>query len=306
MINNVLVLTGPTASGKSSLAQKVALALSGEIICMDSMQVYVGLDIGTAKPSAKEQKEVPHHLFDIREPGQPFSVAEYFELAQKTVEDIHKRGRLPIFVGGTGLYLRALQGGLDFGGTPSNPIIRERYQKISQEEGNLAVHRILAEKDPQSAARLHPNNLRRVIRALEILETTGQPMGEITKVKPLIPYALKAYALFWPREQLYERINLRVDEMMATGLLDEVKALLQKGLPQDAQCMQSLGYKELIPYLLGKGTLIEAVEVLKRRTRNYAKRQLTWFMAEKDLTWLPGETAIHENADTIVMEMRKV
>ena len=306
MNNQVLVLAGPTASGKSALSLPLAQALNGEIVCMDSMQVYRYMDIGTAKPDRYEQAQVNHHLFDILEPEQNFSVAEYVVMAQDKIRDIHSRGKLPIFCGGTGLYLRALSGGMDFGGTQADEAIRARYQRLAQEQGNEAVHRILSEKDPESAKNLHPNNLRRVIRALEILEITGRPMSQQTREdqEPL-PYTLYACALSWPRETLYGRINQRVDQMMEAGLLDEVKNLLARGVPLTAQSMQGLGYKELIPYLNGETGLEEALEVLKRRTRNYAKRQLTWFKAEKDLRWLNGEDGTAANTDIIIKEMSK-
>ncbi|MDI9519931.1 MAG: tRNA (adenosine(37)-N6)-dimethylallyltransferase MiaA [Bacillota bacterium] len=306
MKNSVLVLAGPTASGKSALSLPLAKALNGEIVCMDSMQVYRYMDIGTAKPDRDEQAQVKHHLFDILDPDQSFSVAEYAVLAQETIHDIHRRGKLPIFCGGTGLYLRALSGGMDFGGTQADEAIRARYQRLAQEQGNEAVHRILLEKDPESAQNLHPNNLRRVIRALEILEITGKPMSRQTrKGKEPLPYTLFIYALSWPRETLYERINLRVDRMMEMGLLDEVKNLLNRGVPLTAQSMQGLGYKELVPFINGETELEETLEVLKRRTRNYAKRQITWFKVEKDLRWLSGEDGTATNTDIIIKEMSK-
>ena len=306
MKNSVLVLAGPTASGKSALSLPLAQALDGEIVCMDSMQVYRHMDIATAKPDRDEQAQVKHHLFDILEPDQSFSVAEYAVLAQETIHDIHHRGKLPIFCGGTGLYLRALSGGMDFGGAQADEAIRARYQRLAREQGNESVHRILAEKDPESAKNLHSNNLRRVISALEILEITGKPMSRQTREgKEPLPYTLSVYALSWPRETLYERINLRVDRMMEMGLLDEVKNLLDRGVPLTVQSMQGLGYKELVPFINGETGLEEALEVLKRRTRNYAKRQITWFKAEKDLRWLNGEGGTDINTDIIIKEMSK-
>ncbi len=304
MRNRVLVLTGPTASGKSALSIPLAEALNGEVVCMDSMQVYKGMDIGTAKPDKDEQQQVKHHLLDIIEPGEPFSVAEYARLAEDAIKDIHARGKLPIFCGGTGLYLRAISGGMDFGGTQADETIRARYQALAQEQGNEAVHRVLMEKDKKSAESLHPNNLRRVIRALEVVEITGRPLSEQTRVdKPPLLYDLTAYALLWPRETLYERINTRVDRMMEMGLVDEVKALMDKGVPLDSLSMQGLGYKELVPCLNGLADLEEALETLKRRTRNYAKRQMTWFKAEKAVKWLNGQDGTARNVDTIIKEM---
>lgn len=304
MKNRVLVLTGPTASGKSAMSLPLAEALNGEVVCMDSMQVYKGMDIGTAKPDKGEQQQVKHHLLDIIEPGEAFSVAEYAKLAEDAIKDIHSRGKLPIFCGGTGLYLRAISGGMDFGGTQADETIRARYQALAQEQGNEAVHRVLMEKDSKSAESLHPNNLRRVIRALEVVEITGRPLSEQTREdKPPLPYDLTAYALLWPRETLYERINTRVDRMMEMGLMDEVKALMDKGVPLDSQSMQGLGYKELVPCLSGQSSLEDALETLKRRTRNYAKRQMTWFRAEKAVKWLNGQDGTARNVDTIIKEM---
>ena len=304
MKTRVLALTGPTASGKSALSLPLARELNGEIICMDSMQMYKGMDIGTAKPDQKERTEVPHHLLDLVEPGVPYSAAEYKEAALSAIRDIVSRGKLPILCGGTGLYLRALTGGLDFGGAPADEGIRARYQTIADTQGNEAVHQILADKDPQSAQVLHPNNLRRVIRALEVLEVTGLPFSaRAPKEKPDSPYAFKMYALKWQRETLYERIGQRVDRMMEEGLLDEVRALIDKGVPPDAQSMQGLGYKELVPCLSGQASLNDATELIKRRTRNYAKRQITWFKAEQGLVWLPGENGKDSNIKTILKEM---
>ena len=303
---SILGLVGPTASGKSALALKAAQALQGEIVCMDSMQVYRGMDIGTAKPAPEEQALVPHHLLDIVEPGQPFSVAEYKERAGAALEGILSQGRLPLLCGGTGLYLRALSRGMDFGSTPGDPAVRAGYFLLAQGKGNEAVHAILQEKDPLSAARLHPNNLRRVVRALEVLEVTGQPFSAQQMHKDSDgPYDLRLFALSWPREMLYRRINERVAAMLEAGLLGEVRALLEAGVPTDAQSMQGLGYKELVPAAQGEMPLADAAELLSRRTRNYAKRQLTWFKADPRITWLDGEDGIQKNLQIIILEMSK-
>ena len=286
----ILGLVGPTASGKSALALKAAQAMNGEIVCMDSMQVFQGMDIGTAKSSRQDREMVPHHMLDIVPPDSPYSVAEYQPRAKAAIAEILSRGRLPVLCGGTGLYLRALSREMRFGDTPSNVLIRERYLHMAQEEGNEAVHRILTEKDPETAKKLHPNNLRRVIRALEVLELTGQPMSAQQPQRDEDgPYDLKLYALAWPRQELYERINARADRMLRDGLLRELRGLVEAGVNPAAQSMQGLGYKELLPYLNGETSLEEAMELLSRRTRNYAKRQMTWFTADKRITWLNGK-----------------
>ncbi|NLX83205.1 MAG: tRNA (adenosine(37)-N6)-dimethylallyltransferase MiaA [Clostridiales bacterium] len=300
----VLGFVGPTASGKSSLALKAAEALDGEIVSMDSMQVYIGMDIGTAKASRQEQELVPHHMIDIVAPQTPFSVAEYQRLAREAVEDIHRRGKLPVLCGGTGLYLRALSRDMAFGDAQKDITIRERYQQLALAEGNEAVHRILWEKDPKTAKQLHPNNLRRIIRALEVLEITGKPMSAQQMPKDEDgPYDMRLYACAWPRAELYERINARADRMLAQGLLREVKTLMDAQVDPQAQSMQGLGYKELVPYLKGSATLKDAMDTMQRRTRNYAKRQMTWFTADERITWLNCRDSLEKQLDKIKKDL---
>ena len=299
----VLGLVGPTASGKSALALLAAQALEGEIVCMDAMQVYRGMDIGTAKPTAREQALAPHHLLDVADPDQPFSVADYLPLARAAIDGILARGCLPVLCGGTGLYLRALSRGLSLGGTRADPMIRARYQRLADSRGNEAVHAVLMERDPDTAARLHPNNLRRVIRALEVQELTGRPFS--AQVMPSDadgPYDMRLFALDWPRERLYQRIDRRAGRMLEEGLAEEVRSLLKGGLSPDAQSMQGLGYKELVPYLEGRATREQTVELLSRRTRNYAKRQLTWFRADARIRWLAGGSQPRDLLDIIKKE----
>jgi len=284
------VFAGPTASGKSALAMRAAKELGGEIVCMDSMQVYRFMDIGTAKPSKAERERVPHHMLDVAGPDDPYSVAEYAQGAKAAINGILSRGNLPVLCGGTGLYLRALSGRMDFGFAPSDPAVREKYQRIADEQDAFALHRMLRERDPKSADRLHPNDLRRVIRALEVLELTGHPFSaQEMPENRMEEWDLRLFALSWPRETLYRRINTRVDGMISDGLAEEVKALLDMGVSPQAQSMQGLGYKELVPHLNGETSLAEARDLIARRTRNYAKRQLTWFNADKRICWLPGE-----------------
>lgn len=300
----VLGLVGPTASGKSGLALKAAQALGAEIVSMDSMQVYIGMDIGTAKATKQEQDLVPHHMIDIVDPETPFSVAEYQRMAREVIDDIHARGKLPVLCGGTGLYLRALSRDMAFGEAQKDITIRERYQQLALAEGNEEVHRILYEKDPETARRLHPNNLRRVIRALEVLELTGKPLSAQQMPRDEDgPYDMRLYAIAWLRHELYERINLRADRMLARGLLREVKTLMDAGVNPQAQSMQGLGYKELFPYLQGEAALEDAMDTMQRRTRNYAKRQMTWFTADERVTWLNGRDSTERHLETIIKDI---
>ncbi len=299
----VLGLVGPTASGKSGLALRAALALGGEIICMDSMQVYRGMDIGTAKPTREERALVPHHMLDVVAPDTPYSVAEYREQAAAAIAAVLARGHLPILCGGTGLYLRALSQNPQLGGAPADPAIREKWQALAEQSGNEAVHAALMERDPESARNLHPNNLRRVIRALEVLELTGQPFSAQRLQSPEErPYDLRLFALDWPRETLYRRVEERVGRMLDAGLVTEVRALLDSGLDPAAQSMQGLGYKELVPYLRGEMPLLDCAELLSRRTRNYAKRQLTWFRSDRRVRWLEGAAGARASLQHIIKE----
>ena len=276
-------LVGPTASGKTALSLRLAQALGGEILCMDSMQIYRGMDIGTAKPTAEERTAAPHHLLDIADPAQPFSVTEYTALARPLLERIGA----PILVGGTGFYLRGLSQPMDYGYVRGNQAIRDRYEAMAAQEGVQAVHDCLRTVDPVTADRLHPNDLRRVVRALEVYELTGTRFSDQKPPDPEdMPWRFILFALDWPRETLYRRIDARVDVMIGEGLPDEVQRLLDSGVPADAQAMQGIGYKELIPVLREGAPLEEAIELIKRRSRNYAKRQLTWFRADRRIHWL--------------------
>ncbi len=282
----VFGFVGPTASGKTALSLDFAEKTGGEILCMDSMQIYKGMDIGTAKPTPEERARVPHHLLDLVSPSDSFSVADYQRLAQPLLESLP----VPILVGGTGLYLKALSLPMELGATVGDEAVRARYEAVAAERGNEALHALLQERDPVSAARLHPNDVRRVVRALEVLELTGKPIS--AQVLPSYddsPYSFTLFALDWPRDVLYRRINRRVDQMMDEGLSDEVADLRDKGVPADAQAMQGLGYKELLSCFRGEISLPDAVELIKQRTRNYAKRQLTWFRADKRIRWLPAD-----------------
>ena len=286
----VIGLVGATASGKTALSLDAAQALGCEILCMDSMQIYRRMDIGTAKPTAAERGLVPHHMLDIVDPDAGFSVAEYVTQAHETIRQIVDRGHIPMLVGGTGLYLRGLSLPMDYGGLPSDPAVRAALQAQLEENGAESLHAQLASVDPVTAARLHPNDTRRVIRALELHQLTGQPMSaHQTPTDADAPYAFQLYAIDWPRAELHARINLRVEQMMREGLLDEVEGLLRSGIDASMQSMQGLGYKELIPVIQEHADLKDTVEQIKTGTRNYARRQLIWFRRDKRIRWIPSD-----------------
>ena len=286
----VLGIVGATASGKTAVSLETAQALGCEILCMDSMQIYRRMDIGTAKPTAAEQAAVPHHLLDIAEPTAPFSVAEYVTAAHRVIAEVLLRGHIPLLVGGTGLYLNGLSLPMDYGGLPSDPSVRAELQALLARIGAEALHKRLAEVDPETAARLHPNDTRRVIRALEIYRLTGIPMSAHRAPEAAdAPYDFQLFAIDWPRAELHARINRRVDQMMAEGLLDEVRSLLRSGVSPEDQSMQGLGYKQLIPVIQNGAPLADAVEQIKTGTRNYARRQLIWFRRDKRIRWIASD-----------------
>lgn len=284
----VIVLAGPTAVGKTALSLLLADALRGEIVSADSMQVYRGMDIGTAKASPEERARVPHHMIDVADPGVNFSVADYVSLAEKALRDIQARGKLPLITGGTGFYIQALLKGLDFSESRGESPLRNHLQERMEEEGPLALHAELARLDPESAAVIHPHNRKRVIRALEYFQETGRPISELNRQQQAqeSPYRVLYLVLNLPREQLYRRIEERVEEMLARGLVREVEGLLARGVPPQATAMQGLGYKEASEYLEGRCSLEEAADRIKLGSRHYAKRQLTWFRREKDVLWI--------------------
>ena len=286
----ILGIVGATASGKTALSLDTARALGCEILCMDSMQIYRGMDIGTAKPTAAEQAAVPHHLLDIVEPTASFSVSEYVNAAHRVIAEVLSRGHIPMLVGGTGLYLNGLSLPMDYGGLPSDPAVRAELQALLARIGTEALHKRLTEIDPDTAARLHPNDTRRVIRALEIERLTGIPMSAHRAPEEAnAPYEFQLFAIDWPRAELHARINRRVDQMMAEGLLDEVRGLLSSGVSPEDQSMQGLGYKQLIPVIQDRASLSDAVEQIKTGTRNYARRQLIWFRRDKRIRWIASD-----------------
>lgn len=310
MKKTVIAVVGPTASGKSALAIELAKRFNGEIICCDSMQIYQEMNIGTAKPSESEQAEVKHHLFDFANPKESFSCADYIPLAERVVEDIISRGKMPIFCGGTGLYLDRFLSGAQFEETEIDENFRREMNDFACEFGNEALHQKLREVDPVSADEIHPNNVKRVIRALEIYKTSGRTKSELDKESKNFESDYRAIQIglkYEDREHLYERINLRVDKMMEAGLLDETKALLDDGVfEKNATAAQAIGYKELLTYFGGTRTLENAIEDLKMATRRYAKRQMTWFSSHGDVKWLlaDGKALQHlaNEAEEIVKE----
>lgn len=286
----LLAVVGPTASGKTALSVKLAKELNGEILCCDSMQIYHRMDIGTAKPTLEEREGVVHRLFDFIEPDLPYSCADYVRDAMKEVETVSKNGKLPILCGGTGLYLDSLLRGGNFEETVTDPKLREELNAYAEEFGNGALHERLRAVDPESADAIHENNVRRVIRALEIYMTTGMTKTEadVRSRRFESPYDATVIGLrFDDRELLYRRIDTRVDRMLEDGLLEETERLMKEGVfDRNSTAAQAIGYKELLGYLRGDSTLDESVELLKRATRRYAKRQMTWFSAKDYVRWI--------------------
>ena len=288
MENRLICICGPTASGKTALSVALAKQLHTEIISADSMQIYRRMDIGTAKPNAEERQGVPHHLLDVCAPGEPFSVARYVELADAAAQDVLSRGMIPVVAGGTGLYMDALIECSTFSGDETDLSVREKYQRMAAERGNEAVHACLARVDPEGAERLHPNNLKRVIRALEVYEQTGMTIDAFNRLhkRPAPKYAaLKIGVCPAERQTLYDRIDRRVDQMLADGLLEETKRLLDSGALAGTAA-QAIGYKELLGYLQGDAPLADCVALLKQHSRNYAKRQLTWLKRDDNIHWI--------------------
>ena len=284
----IALIVGPTSVGKTAVGVECAIRLDAEIISADSIQIYKTLDIGSAKPGAEDMRGIPHHLMDFYGIGDAkFSVAEFQRLANERITDIVSRKKLPLIVGGTGLYVNSLVFPLDFTSTPANEAFRDEMNALEEARPG-SLYWLLKDKDPDSAKRLNYNDRKRIIRALEVLEFSGDGIGTdfSNNADNDIPYEPVMIGLTMPREKLYERINRRVDIMMQSGLLDEVDALLKAGYDPKLPAMQGLGYKQLLAYRRGESTLDEAVELIKRETRRFAKRQLTWFKRDKRIHWL--------------------
>lgn len=295
----LLVVCGPTASGKTGVGVKLAKALDGEVISADSMQIYKGMGIATAVPDEKEREGIPHHLMEFLEPEQPFSVADYVELAQSTAEDIISRGKLPVVVGGTGLYINSLVDNISFEKSETDGEVRRRLTEEAEKYGNEYMLERLRAVDPKAAENIHPNNLIRVIRALEMYELTGRTFEENQKLsrKNESPFEVCMIGLnYEDRQDLYDRIDRRVDIMADMGMADEARAVYESGRMRTAA--QAIGFKELIPYFEGKALLSDCLDRIKQVSRNYAKRQLTWFRRDARIFWI--NQAINEQSDKII------
>ena len=284
----LVVLTGPTAVGKTKASIGLAKAIGGEIISADSMQVYEYMDIGSAKIRPEEMQGVPHYLIDDLKPWDEFHVVRFQQMAKNAMEQIYANGHIPIVVGGTGFYIQALLYDIDFTGTAQDDTYRAELENLAKEKGAAYLHNMLRKVDPKSAEDIHANNVKRVIRALEYYRQTGQKMSEHNEEerRKESPYEFVYFVLNAPREQLYARIDRRVDQMIEEGLVDEVKHLKELGCTKEMVSMQGLGYKEILAYLNGTSTLEEAIYIIKRESRHFAKRQLTWFRRERDVIWL--------------------
>ena len=288
----LIILAGPTASGKSELSLRLAKDLSGEIVSADSMQVYRGMDIGSAKLPMSQRRGIPHHLLDICDPEEDYNVVRFQKEARKAMAGIYERGHVPILVGGTGFYIQAVLYDIDFTEQEEDGALREELERKAREEGPEALHKELARLDPEAALAIHPNNIKRVVRAMEFALKTGERISvhNETERQKESPYRFAFFVLNRPRQELYERIDQRVDEMMEEGLLSEVQALYERGFQPDQVSMQGLGYKQLLQYFTGSLSLEEAVYQIKRDTRHFAKRQLTWFKRERDTIWVNRES----------------
>lgn len=281
----IMVLFGPTAVGKTEISLGVAKSLGGEILSADSMQIYQWMDIGSAKPTPEEQLVVPHHLVDEIDPRYPFSVADYQKKAKEAIENMFSRGKLPIVSGGTGLYINSLIYDMDFGKNQGDSDFRKKMEKFALEKGNEELHDLLMAKDPKAGRQIHPNNVKKVIRALERWETEGEIKPFRDNLRPTKDYKVLMIGLKRNRDQLYHRIEKRVDGFIQAGLVEEVEKLLGRGLSPKDISMKGIGYKEIIPFLEGKVSLEEAREEIKKNTRNLAKRQMTWFRSYSDVKW---------------------
>ncbi len=300
--NKIGLIVGPTASGKTAVSIALAQRLNGEIVSADSIQVYRGMDIGSAKPTLSERQGIPHHLMDAVDIDSPkFSVAEYRRMAGEAIADIAGRGKYPIVVGGTGLYINSLIYPLNFTSVPSDEKLRNELAAL-EAESKGAAYRLLQAEDPRAAQRLHPNDVKRVIRALEVLRLTGKSIDEhggdfANSANEEIPYEPVIAGLTMPRELLYQRINLRVDMMLEQGLLEEARAIYQAGYDKSLPALQGLGYKQLFKYFSGEYTLDEAIDAIKLETRHFAKRQLTWFRRDKRIVWF--DVSLYSSRDEL-------
>lgn len=293
----LVILTGPTAVGKTALSIALAKAIGGEIISADSMQVYRHMDIGSAKITPEEMEGIPHYLIDVLEPDQEFNVVVFQELAKQAAAEIYSRGHIPIVAGGTGFYIQALVYDIDFTENDEDTAFRRTLEEQAKREGAEALYERLRAVDPESCESIHAHNIKRVIRAIEFYEKTGKKISEHNREQRQndSPYNFAYFVLNDGRERIYERINVRVDLMMAQGLVEEVRALRESGCRKEMVSMQGLGYKELLSYLEGETSMEEAVYLIKRDTRHFAKRQLTWFRREKEVIWVDKTVFDHDS-----------
>ena len=299
----LVIIGGATGVGKSELSIRLAKQINGEVISADSMQVYRRFDIGTAKISPEEMCGIPHHLIDILDPDQEFNVYEFKRLATQAIDDICSRGHTPVIVGGTGFYIQSVIYDIDFTDQSPDTAYRDQLEALANEHGGIYLHNMLKEKDPASAEIIHQNNIKRMIRALEYLHETGEPISEHNEEqrRRSSPYNFAYFVLDRERKTIYDRINKRVDFMMEQGLEDEIRSLLGSGLSRSCPAIQGIGYKEISAYIDGEMTLDEAVSLLKQHTRNFAKRQNTWFKREKDVIWMRYED--FSSTDEMTAEM---
>lgn len=297
----MIILSGPTAVGKTAASIRLAKAVGGEIISADSMQVYRHMDIGSAKIRPEEMEGVPHYLVDVLEPEEDFNVVRFQQMAKAAAEEIYARGRIPIAAGGTGFYIQALLYDIDFTENDGDSSFRRELEKTAEEKGGEYLHSLLQEADPEAALQIHPHNIKRMIRALEFHHQTGGKISEHneTEREKESPYNFAYFVLTDDRSCLYDRIDRRVDLMMEEGLLDEVRFLKERGVRRDSTAMQGLGYKELYAFLDGEYPLEEAVRIIKRDTRHFAKRQLTWFKRERDVIWA-DKSVIGQDDDAVI------
>ena len=302
----LIILTGPTAAGKSDLAVRLAQRIGGEIISADSMQVYRQMDIGTAKIRTDEMQGVTHHLIDVKDPDEPFNVVIFQDLAKDAMEKIYANGHIPILTGGTGFYIQAVLRDINFAENDNDNSYRKELERIAETESPEFLHQMLLEKDPESAAAIHPNNVKKVIRALEFMHQTGEKISDHNRIqaKQKPPYNFAYFVLTLDRERLYARIDQRVDKMIEAGLVQEVKKLMDQGFDTHLVSMQGLGYKEVCAYLTGECTLQEAIEQIKLGTRHFAKRQLTWFRREKEVIWLDKD--LYASEDELLQNMLQI
>ena len=302
----LIILAGPTAVGKTAASIRLAKAIGAEIISADSMQVYRHMDIGSAKIRQEEMEGVPHYLIDVLEPEEEFNVVRFQQMAKAAAEEIYAKGKIPLVAGGTGFYIQALLYDIDFTENDGDTSYRRSLEKTAEEKGGEYLHAILRKADPKAAEQIHPHNIKRMIRALEFHHQTGGKISEHNEAEreKSSPYDFAYFVLTDERSRLYERIDRRVDKMMEEGLLEEVRYLKERGVKRESTAMQGLGYKELYAYLDGECTLEEAVRIIKRDTRHFAKRQLTWFKRERDVIWA-DKSVIGQSDDAVVDFMRK-